>query len=83
MTPENGDYTELQAAMVILVAERRRLGLSRTHMVDALAVTQQHVSRVERGSNLTFDLVERYANAVGLTLDVRVVRVATPPEGQS
>lgn len=77
---QSADYDALATAMVVLLAERQAQGLRRADVVDHLGVTHQHVSRIERGLNLTFDIVTRYAALVGLEVEVRVIRVI-PPEG--
>ena len=66
-----------------LVTIRKARGMKQSHIAEILEISQQAVSKLESyDSNPTLATLERYANAVGATLDISV-RVDEQPVERS
>jgi predicted transcriptional regulator len=56
-----------------LVGGRRRLGLTQTEVAARMGTSQSAVARLEAGpDDVRLSTLERYAAAIGRTLDVRL-----------
>jgi transcriptional regulator with XRE-family HTH domain len=47
-----------------LTALRERMGVSQTELAERIGVSQPRVAAIERSSNITLDLLERYVSAL-------------------
>ncbi|MEV6923200.1 helix-turn-helix domain-containing protein [Dactylosporangium sp. NPDC051485] len=58
-----------------LTALRERAGLTQAEVADRIGVSQPRVAAIERSSNVTLDLLERYVGALlpGCSLEIVVV----------
>jgi transcriptional regulator with XRE-family HTH domain len=64
----------LAAAMAVLTAERKRLGLRQIDLTALTGTCQQEISRHEQGKFVTYRAVERYADALGFDVELSLVR---------
>jgi len=66
---------ELRLA-VGLTALRERMGLSQAEVAERIGVSQPRIAAIERSSNVTLDLLERYVGALlpGGSLEIVAVR---------
>jgi len=64
---------ELRLA-VALTALREQAGLSQRELAKRLGVSQPRVAAIEQSRNVTIAVLEQYADAVGGSLEVSVVR---------
>ena len=63
-----------------LIAARNRAGLSQAEVARRMGTTQSTVARLESGQRLpAMSSLQRYANAIGHRLDVRLVRGRARP----
>lgn len=69
-----------------LTALREQAGLSQRELAERLGVKQPRVAAIEKAKNVTIDVLERYVDALGGTLQVTVVKgkrriplLGTPP----
>lgn len=72
--PGLGDRSQRRRAVVgDLADERRRLGLSQTEVAERMRTSQSAVARLEAGDgDVRLSTLERYADAVGRSLDWRL-----------
>jgi transcriptional regulator with XRE-family HTH domain len=76
---------EEEAALLALVRARNAAELSQRQVAETLHVSQPYIAAVETGSKpMSLKLMVRYANAVGVTIEVKprlnYVREKRPPE---
>ena len=59
-----------------LTALRERMGLSQAEVAERIGVSQPRIAAIERSSNVTLDLLERYVSALlpGSSLEIVAVR---------
>lgn len=57
-----------------LTALREQAGLSQRELADRLGVKQPRVAAIEKARNVTIDVLERYVDALGGTLQVTVIK---------
>jgi transcriptional regulator with XRE-family HTH domain len=57
-----------------LTALREQAGLSQRELAERLGVKQPRVAAIEKARNVTIDVLERYVDALGATLQVTVVQ---------
>lgn len=57
-----------------LTALREQAGLSQRELADRLGVKQPRIAAIEKAKNVTIDVLERYVDALGGTLQVTVVK---------
>ena len=55
-----------------LTALREQAGLSQRDLAKRLGVSQPRVAAIERASNVTIDVLEKYIGAVGGVLEISV-----------
>jgi ribosome-binding protein aMBF1 (putative translation factor) len=63
---------EYQVALELSKA-RQKAGMTQRDVADAMGTTQSVISRIERGTNVSIETLERYVSACGRHLQVRVV----------
>lgn len=56
-----------------VVKARRDAGLTQRDVAAAMGTTQSVISRIERGSNISIETLDRYVSACGHHLKIRVV----------
>ena len=52
---------------------RKTAGLTQADVAEAMGTTQSVISRIERGTNVSIETLDRYVSACGRHLQVRVV----------
>jgi predicted XRE-type DNA-binding protein len=57
-----------------LTALREQAGLSQRELAERLGVKQPRVAAIEKAKNVTIDVLERYVDALGGTLQVTVLK---------
>jgi transcriptional regulator with XRE-family HTH domain len=57
-----------------LTALREQAGLSQRELAERLGVKQPRIAAIEKARNVTIDVLERYVDALGGTLQVTVVK---------
>lgn len=82
--PGFADVTDDVAALVDLLAERRRRrGLSQTEVAARMRTSQSAVARLEaKRGDLRLSTLERYAHALGHTLQFGLAPVDESQDGQ-
>lgn len=79
-------YNALRPAFDVarqLVAARNRAGLSQSEVARRMGTAQSTVARLESGKSLpAMNSLQRYATAIGHTLQVRLVPPKPPKEAQ-
>lgn len=56
-----------------LAKARKTSGLTQQDVAEAMGTTQSVISRIERGTNVSVETLERYVAACGRHLQIRVV----------
>ena len=66
-----------------LTALREQAGLSQRELAERIGVSQPRIAAIERSRNVTIEVLERYVEALGATLEVSVLqgRRRTPLRG--
>ncbi|NCC04660.1 MAG: XRE family transcriptional regulator [Proteobacteria bacterium] len=56
-----------------MILARKRAGMSQTDVAQRMGISQPRVAKIESGSNISLDILRRYANATGSALVIDFV----------
>jgi len=68
-----GEFDLEYQVAVELSKARQKAGMTQSDVAHAMGTTQSVISRIERGTNVSIETLERYVSACGRHLQVRVV----------
>lgn len=57
-----------------MILARKRAGMSQADVARAMGVSQPRVAKIESGSNISLDILRRYAKATGSNLVIEFAR---------
>lgn len=60
--------------VICLVEYREKRGLTQKQLAQKLGVKQQVVAKIEQGSNITFETLFRFLEALGIVLKVEAIQ---------
>lgn len=72
------EYDALEEEFAVIkkmIQARKRAGMSQADVARCMGISQPRVARIESGSNISMDILRRYAKATGsaLVIDFAVV----------
>lgn len=78
---ENPDYAREYEALEEefsflrkMILARKRAGMSQADVARAMGVSQPRVAKIESGSNISLDILRRYATATGSNLVIELTQ---------